>query len=254
MSNISGSELPLDEEVEVGNGVFVERRSFMAVFGAAALTLLPGLKAHAAIEEEIDRNLSFDAFIAEANPVAQKLVQDVSISGQDRYLRTIAALAAKLQMAPLPAKFNNTGQGLNPEDYKIGVNPGGDPFTVLHWRLEPGAICRPHVHEYGNVVSLGIEGSVRVSNYVAAKVFDYEETGTFQIRKTVDQLLTPGSANLLRLDMAHGFQAGSDGARGLDITTRLKPRPERSTPYLSIANAPTNEVTGIYDASWNYDS
>lgn len=245
------SELPLDHEVEVEKGVFVQRRSFMAVCGAAMFSLLPRGKARAAVEEAADTNLSFDAFLAQANPLAQQLVSDISNSGQDRYLRSIAAIAAKLQAVPLPAKFNNTGQGLKPEDYKIGVNPGGDPFTVLHWRLKPGAICRPHVHEYGNVASIGIEGSVQVSNYVASDVFDFEETGTFKIRKTVDQLLTPGSANLLKIDMIHGFKAGPDGARGLDITTRLKPRPERSTPYLAIAEA-ASDNSSYYDATWDF--
>jgi|TARA_R110002073_G_scaffold26638_1_gene87156 hypothetical protein len=254
MAQNSTSELPIDEEVEVSSGLFVERRSFMAIFAGMALTMMSDLKARAAIEEIADNNISFDQFLAEANPLAQKLIGDTSLSGQDRYLRSIAALTAKLQGVPLPNKYNNTTQGVRPEDYRIGVNPGGNPFTVLHWRLEPGAICRPHVHEYGNVISVGIEGLVRVSNYVSTDGFDYENSGTFQVKKIVDQLLTPGSANLVSLDMIHGFQAGPDGARGLDITTRLKPKPERSTPFLSIAETPADESMGTYDASWAYGS
>ena len=93
-----------------------------------------------------------------------------------------------------------------------------------------------------------------MSNYVSTDGFDYENSGTFQVKKIVDQLLTPGSANLVSLDMIHGFQAGPDGARGLDITTRLKPKPERSTPFLSIAETPADESMGTYDASWAYGS
>jgi len=254
MTQYSNEPLPLDEEVELSPGFIVKRRSFMAVFGGMSLVMFPGMFARAAIEEIVDNNISFDQFLAEANPLAQKLVGDTSLSGQDRYLRSIAALTAKLQDIPIPVRWNNTGQGLKAEDYKIGVNPGGNPFTVLQWRLEPGAICTPHVHEYGNVVSIGIEGAVRISNYVSTGTFDYENSGTFQIIKTVDQILTPGSANLVPLDMIHGFQAGPEGARGLDITTRLKPKPERSTPYLSIAMAPKDEFNGIYDASWAFKS
>ncbi|MBT5187222.1 MAG: hypothetical protein HOH19_00775 [Kordiimonadaceae bacterium] len=254
MKQNSNTELPIDEEVEVSPGFIVERRSFMAVFGGMSLAMLSGTIAKAAIEESSDKNISFDQFLAQANPLAQKLVGDTSISGQELYLRSIAALTSKLHNIPVPTKFNNTGQGKKAEDYKIGFVPGGDPFTVLHWRLEPGAICTPHVHEYGNVVSVGIEGAVRISNYVSTDKFDYEKNETFQIKKTVDQLLTAGSANLVPLNMIHGFQAGPDGARGLDITTRLLPKPERSTPYLSIANKATDEFTGIYDASWAYKS
>ncbi len=250
MGQKSNIQLPIDEEIEVSPGFIVERRSFMAVFGGMSFAMLPGVIAKAAIEENADKNISFDQFLAEANPLAKKLITDTSISGQDLYLRSIAALTAKLQGIPIPEKFNNTDLGINAEDYKIGVNPGGNPFTVLHWRLEPDAICQPHVHEYGNVVSIGIEGAARVSNYVSNDTFDYDNNGTFQIKKTVDQLLTAGSANLVPLDMIHGFQAGPDGARGLDITTRLKAKPKHSTPYLSIATAPTDPFTGTYDASW----
>lgn len=254
MSQNSDTQLPIDEEVEVSPGLFVERRSFMAVFGGMALTMVSNLNARAAIEESVDKNLSFEQFLSEANPLAQRLVGDISVSGQDRYLRTVAALTAKLRDMPMPARWNNTGQGLKEEDYKIGVHPGGNPFSVLHWRLEPGAICRPHVHEYGNVVSVGLEGVVRVHNYISTGSFDYENNDTFQVQKTVDQILSPGSVNLVSLDMAHGFQAGPDGARGLDITTRLKPKPERSTPYLSIAKTALDESTSIYDASWAFSS
>ena len=254
MGQNTSIELPIDEEVEVSPGFIVERRSFMAVFSGMSLAMMPGVIARAAIEESSDKNISFDQFLAEANPLAQKLIGDTSISGQDLYLRSIATLTAKLQGIPIPERFNNTSLGINAEDYKIGVNPGGNPFTVLHWRLEPGAICKPHVHEYGNVASIGIEGAVRISNFVSPDKFDYENNGTFQIKKTVDQLLTAGSANLVPLDMIHAFQAGPDGARGLDITTRLLPKPEHSTPYLSIAETPTDPFTGTYDASWAFET
>jgi len=254
MSDNLINQLPVDEEVEVSPGLFVERRSFMTIFGGAALAMMSNINALAAIEESADKNISFEQFLAEANPLAQKLVGDISPTGQDRYLRSIAAHTAKIKDIPMPAKWNNTGQGIKEDDYKIGVHPGGNPFTVLHWRLEPGAICRPHVHEYGNVVSIGLGGVVRVHNYVSTGSFDYENNGTFQIKKTVDQLLTPGSANLVSLDMIHGFQAGPDGAHGLDITTRLKPKPERSTPYLSISENAIDENAGTYDASWAFNS
>ena len=89
MAQNSTSELPIDEEVEVTSGLFVERRSFMAIFAGMALTMMSDLKARAAIEEIADNNISFDQFLAEANPLAQKLIGDTSLSGQDRYLRSI---------------------------------------------------------------------------------------------------------------------------------------------------------------------
>jgi hypothetical protein len=81
---------------------------------------------------------------------------------------------------------------------------------------------------------------------------DYTFGGTFQVRQTVDQLLNPGSVNLVSLhrNYVHEITAGPDGARGLDITTPLMPRPDFGTPYLSIGKAAANEIERIFDASW----
>lgn len=59
------NELALDEEVEVGRAVF-------------RTTLIHGGIWCGGTE-----------FLSEANPVARKLVSYISISGQDRYLRSI---------------------------------------------------------------------------------------------------------------------------------------------------------------------
>ena len=198
--------------------------------------------------------MSFAEFLEEANPLAERLIADQTPRGQDTYLRSLSALAAQLDDVPLPDVFNNTNQGDTPEAYRIGFNPGGQSFTVLHWRLEPGARCRPHAHTYGNVLSVGLEGQVRVRNYEVDGAPDYEFGGTFRVRETVDQLLGPGDVNLVSLERnyIHGFVAGPDGARGLDITTRLKPRPEHSTPFLDIGSKPVDEFLRTYEASWKF--
>ena len=164
------------------------------------------------------------------------------------------ALAANLDDVPLPERFNETNQGIQPTDYRIGFNPGGDPFTVLHWRLEPGAKCRPHAHTYGNVVSVGLEGVVRVENYEVEGEPDYSDSGVFVVRKTVDQELGAGDVNLVSLNRnyIHGFVAGPDGARGLDITTRLKPRPDHGTPFLDIDSTPLDRFLNTFEARWIY--
>jgi len=246
VKNNSRAPLPLNEAVEISPGYIVERRSLLAGLGALLLAQLP-LPARAA-------TLSFADFLAEANPLAGELVSDTSAEGQDRYLRSIAALAARLDAVPLPEAFNPTNQGQTPASYRIGFNPGGEPFTVLHWRLEPGAVCRPHAHTYGNVVSLGLEGLVRVSNFEVVGTPDYAEAGTFRVRQTIDQVLGRGDVNLVSLDRnyIHGFVAGPDGARGVDITTRLRPRPDHGTPFLDIGAVPIDDFLRTYDASWIY--
>ena len=240
------SDLPFDEEVEVSPGLVVERRSVLTGLVGIIMAGIPGAGAIA----QLVRADPYAEFLKGANAMAKSLVADATAAGQDRYLRSLAALASGLSGVPAPASWNNTNQGETPESYQIGFTPGGDPFTVLQWRLESGARCIPHAHTYGNVVSIGLEGMVRVSNYEVVGTADYETSDTFQARQTVNQLLGPGSVNLVSLhrNYIHGFVAGPDGARGLDITTRLMPKPEHGTPYLDTAMA--NDLGQTFDASW----
>jgi len=244
------SDLPFDEEVEISPGFIVKRRSVITGLGSAMLTAVCEL----ALSAQTGVDNAFAAFLEEANPTAKSLIADTTTSGQIRYLRSVAALAAGLREVPDPDRWNDTNQGDRPESYRIGFTPGGDPFTVLQWRLEPGARCIPHAHTYGNVVSVGLEGSVRVSNYEVDGIPDYESSDTFVVRRTVEQLLRPGSVNLVSLERnyIHGFIAGPDGARGLDITTRIKPKPAHGTPYLDIAGVPVDPAGQRYEASWVY--
>jgi hypothetical protein len=121
---------------------------------------------------------------------------------------------------------------------------------VLHWRMEPGSIIRPHPHTYGNVMTLGLEGEVRVENLEMVGVRDFATKGTFKVRKTQSQVLTPGQVNLVNLERGyiHGFQASAHGGRGLDITTRI--REKRETPYLNLGKKPVELEPGIFEASW----
>jgi quercetin dioxygenase-like cupin family protein len=244
------SEQPFDEEFEISPGFIVERRSVVVGLGGAILAALPrwGVLAQTAGENALAE------FLANANPMAKSLVVDTSASGQDRYLRSLAASTSGLHDVPAPDRWNDTNQGEVPGSYQVGVTPGGDPFTVLQWRLEPGAKCMPHAHTYGNVVTVGLEGIARVSNYEVQGVPDYESSDFFEVRQTVDQLLSPGSINLVSLERnyIHGFVAGPDGARGLDITTRLKPKPAFGTPYLDIVGQRPGHFEKIFQASWDF--
>ena len=184
---------------------------------------------------------------------------DTSAAGQDRYLGSLGALAGQLASVPAPARWNDSGQGEVAGSAEIGVNPGGEAFTVLHWRLSPRARVRPHAHTYGNVVTLGLEGVARVQNFELAgarrRTPDFETTGTFTVRQTVDQVLVPGSINLVSLarNYIHGMQAGPSGARGLDITTRLAPRPEYGTPYLVLGEGPIDPAERTFEARWQHE-
>lgn len=241
-------ELEIGEAAQVSPGVVVERRCFLKSIAIAFGSLsIPGVAtAHLA---RGDGRFSYEEFLKEVVPVAKKLVSDISLAGQQRYLLTLASYAVRMADAPLPP-MRDSGQGAGRGTF-IGAVPGGDPFVVLHWRMEPGSIIRPHAHTYGNVMTLTLEGEARIDNFEMVGARDFDAKGTFKARKTQSQILTPGQVNLVNLETGyvHGFQAGARGARGLDITTRIKERRE-TTPYLDLSKKPVEIEPGVYEASW----
>ncbi len=238
-------DLPVGEAVELCPGVVVERRCFLRT---AALALgglvVPGV-ARAGLAAAGER-LTYEQFLAEVIPIAKALVADTSLLGQDRYLYALAAHAVRLADVPVPEQRPTPGD----PGATLGANPGGDPFTVLHWKMEPGAGIRPHAHTYGNVMTVGLDGEVRIENYEMVGERDFSRTGSFQVRRTMEQLLGPRQVNVVNLERGyvHGFRAGPQGARGLDLTTRI--RPKQPTPYLSIRAKPMELAAGLYEASW----
>ncbi len=240
--------LPLGEPVEISAGVIIERRCFMTTLALAlSAAVIPGVVT-AKLARLGNEQLTFEEFLKEVIPVARKLVGDTSIAGQDQYLQTLATYAIRLVDVPVP-EMRDSGQGAGPGTF-LGFNPGGDPFTVLHWRMEPGSVIRTHAHTYGNVVTLGLAGQIKIVNFEMVGVRDFAAKGTFKVRQTQAQLLSPGDVNLVNLECnyIHGFQAGSKGGRGLDITTRI--REKKPTPYLNLAKKADGAKQKIYEASW----
>ena len=112
-------------EEEISPGLFIERRTVLTGISATLLGMIPAARGFAAVEDAEPGSISFEQFLAQANPVAKDLVGDVSPGGQDRYLRSIAAMASNLLGVPIPDKWNFSDQGSLPESYAIGFNPGG---------------------------------------------------------------------------------------------------------------------------------
>lgn len=228
-------------------GVHVERRSFLATATAAlaGFHVAPRALLPAADERAVD----FDEFVARAVPVARELLADTSRVGQDRYLLTLAALAVRLADVARPETMRPSPQG---DGVTLGVNPTGVddcPFVVLHWHLEPGCRVRDHAHTYGNVVTLCLEGEARVRQFEMLGERSCATDTAFRVRQTQDQLLTPGRTNLVSLerDYTHGFTAGPEGARGLDITTRIRER--QATPCLELGEA-VDAGRRVFEARW----
>jgi len=240
------------DDVHDERGWILERRSVLALAGvSAALLAHRGRAQSPSLAEPMPRPapvpLTLAEFLALANPLAKELVADTSPLGQDRYLLALAALAVRLTSVPVPEMRAQKSPGTF-----LGANDGGETFNVLHWRMEPNAVIRDHPHMYGNVVTLVLDGEVVVRNHEVLGERDWDAKGTFQVRRTCEQILRPGGTNLVSLERnyTHGFRTGAVGARGLDITTRILPR--RDSPVLELGSKPLDESRGIYEASWAY--
>lgn len=223
----------------------VARRPLLGAVAALALGA-PALGRGARRAQGVGE-LDFEDFLREAVPMAKDLVGDTSRAGQERYLHSLAALAAQLGDVPVPQMRENTAD--SPARTFIGANECEAPFTVLHWRMEPGARIGAHPHTYGNVVTLLLEGEVRIENHEMAGTRDFDTQAEFQVRRVNDQVLLPGDLNLVSLEhgYVHGFFAGAQGARGLDLTTRI--RPKRATPTL-LVGAAVDEARRLYAGRW----
>jgi len=232
--------LPLGEEIEVSKGLVVQRRCLLTTLAGLILT-----RSLPAWGQTQGAKITFEAFLAEVIPEAKRLVADSSADGQDKYLRTVAAAAVRIG-AVTPPDMRATGPG----NY-IGVNPGGDPFNVLHWRMDPHSEIRIHPHIYGNVVTLGLEGAVEVVNYEVEGVRDWKAAGPFMVRRTVRQTLKSGDVNLVNLERnyMHGFRTGAEGGRGLDITTRILERVDSPVLVVKDPSAERTEARWLYEDS-----
>lgn len=248
---MSEHELPKGQEIEVADSIFVRRRDFIN-FSTRAIGLMGIASLIRGQAFAQTSRLSFQDFLKEANPLTASLIEDISTAGQDRYLHSLASVASRLHDIPDPVAWNDSTQSFKPGTF-IGFTPGGEKFTVLQWRMEPNTEIRLHRHDYGNVVTVGLNGEARVRNFeIVSTDKNYKPGGTIQVQKTVDQQLSRGKVNLVSLDKnyIHGFKAGPDGAHGIDITTRIKPKPEHGTPYLDVKDMPIDDVRQIYDAEW----
>lgn len=202
-----------------------------------------------------DAALDFTDFLELARStvgeLAAELLADRSPAAESRYLHALAACAVRLRDAPVPELRDTTADPATTARTWLGANEGDVPFTLLHWKLDPGAIIRPHAHTYGNVVTLCLEGEVRVENWEAVEAPLFDSPAPIVARRVVVQQLLPGAVNLVPLHRGyvHGFVAGPSGARGLDLTTRIAPK--RWNPLLHVEGEPIDAARGHYRARWS---
>ena len=195
-------------------------------------------------------NLGWDEFLKQCVPIAEELHRDSSKSGQEAYLYWLASMIARLRLKELPrAKLGRFGT-LDPP-VNFGRSFRGKPFFIVEWWLEPGAILPPHCHPNASVCTLGIEGEARIRNFeIVGDAPDFSSKQTFQVRETHNEIIAPGRLNTLSAlrDNIHTFQAGKQGARGIDISTYHGP--DVGFSFLDISDKARDAERRVFEAAW----
>lgn len=242
---------------EMSPGVLVERRAVLWVPLAAAAAFLwkPPPLANAASEKPPSSadssRLTWEEFLRQSVPVAKEMFKDASPEGQDAYLLRIASLAVRLQGAP-KSRLGAFG-GLKPK-VEFGPSYRGVPFFIIQWRMEPHAILPAHCHPQSSVCTVGLEGEARLRNFQVEgdePAFNSGSKKSFQIRETHSQAIGPRRINTLSpsRDNIHYFEAGPEGARGLDVTTMYG----GSGDFSFVAfepDKPKDAARRIFEATW----
>jgi hypothetical protein len=260
----AGLPAPDDHEqpgAELAPGVLVERRSVLWLPAVAATAVVLGSReAHLCAAEQDEKRpdpephagrIGWDDFLKECLAVAKDFSKDTSPSGQDAYLQRLAALAVRLQKAPA-TKLSPYAK-LDP---KVEFAPSyrGTPFVIIQWRMHPRAILPAHCHPRASVCTLGLEGEARLRNFEVegtGPAFNSGSTETFLIRETHSQIIAPGRVNTISTvrDNIHYFEAGPDGARGIDIT--IPYGGDGSFSFVGFTpDRPKDAVRRVFEARW----
>jgi hypothetical protein len=247
---------------EISDGFRIKRRRliWLPLLTAAAL-VPPNLKnVFATARQPDERNkisndnqsaeVDWEAFVKQGLPVIQTLHQDASARGQDAYLYELAHWAARLNLKTIPRAKLSPFTPVNPAVH-FGVGFRGVPFFTVEWWLEPGAVLPPHCHPNASVCTLGIEGEARIRNFETVGLApEFSSPQKFQVRETHNEVIATGRINSLSAvrDNIHTFQAGKDGARGVDFSSYHGK--DIGFSFLNIETRPLNDERKIYEASW----
>src|SRR5215475_8098247 len=195
-------------------------------------------------------DLGWDDFLKQCVPVAEELHRDSSKSGQEAYLYWLASMSVRLRLKETPrAKLGRYGT-LDPPVH-FGRSFRGKPFFIVDRWLEPSAVLPPHCHPNASVCTLGIEGEARIRNFeIVGDAPDFSSKQTFQVRETHNEIIAPGRLNTLSAlrDNIHTFQAGKQGASGIDISAYHGP--DVGFSFLDIGDKARDAERRIYEAAW----
>lgn len=226
--------------------VRIERR---AVLHLPALAAIAGVAGRAMDEEASETRVAFQAFAERCEELAAAHL-DAGRIDADVYLQRIATLSTRLAGDTLPEVQLRDFGGFDPP-VRTAPAHRAPPVVVIQWRLAPGAVLPPHNHTPGYVFSLCLEGQCWVRHFeLVGDAPAPGAEGLFHMRKTMAKLLRPGLGSSLTdaRDNIHTFQAGPEGAMGIDINTFLPGDGDWS--MLKYEEGKREGFTKLYDARW----
>ncbi|MFM9904763.1 MAG: hypothetical protein ACKVQJ_09355 [Pyrinomonadaceae bacterium] len=187
--------------------------------------------------------------------LSQSVTPANSLADIEKYLNDLAAKgfsskAAQLNLATVPEAKVGALEGLKPK-VEFGVGFRGIPFFVVEWRMAPNAFLPPHCHPNASVCTVGIDGEAQIRNFeIVGDAPEFSSDKQFRVQETRQGLVSKGRIITLsaKRDNIHTFQAGKNGARGIDISTYHGPNIGFS--YLNINKKAANEEKRVFDAHW----
>ena len=251
-----------DSKQEIAPGFFETRRR-MLLLPLLAAPVISGFAGRASAAQ-MDANeartgtitaamtgpLDWGSYVKQCVPVAGELHKDASASGQEAYLHWLASMIARARVDEIPkAKLGRFGSLQPPVSF--GVSYRGAPFFIVEWKLDPGAFLPPHCHPNASVCTVGLEGEARIRNFeINGQAPEFSSRQSFLVRETHNEVIAQGRVNTLsaKRDNIHTFQAGSLGARGIDISTYHGP--DVGFSFLDIEAKPKDAERRIFEAVW----
>jgi PCO_ADO len=226
-------------------GVSLERRMFLTVpLLAAGSAFVRGSTAEARAN-----GLTFASFAGSCRSLASELLDEHELDA-DEYLSRLASLGTSLEPGDVPKGKLGAYGGLEPK-VEFGPVQRDLPVLVIQWRFEPGAVLPPHSHTPAYVLSLCLEGECRVRHFdVLGKAPALDSTDTFRVRESENRILRPGRSTSLTpaRDNIHTFEAGPEGALGIDVNTMLPEKGDWS--HLALDDRPVSPRELTFEARW----
>lgn len=204
-------------------GYSEQRRALVIGAPAALACILSSRSALVAAMDVLSADGELQRFLDESLERALLLKADASARGQDEYVAFLQKAVSSISDVSKEPLSETSWKGFDPGVF-LGNSGRNRAFFIVQWRLAPAAFLPPHCHPKTSVCTLGLAGSSTLRHFeVPADAPSYRDDREteFLVRETRQLELASGMTSTLteHRDNVHLFEAGPDGARGIDVTT-----------------------------------